>query len=211
MTFSISRFCPFDKPLWYIVSPVSHGSLLTLSCLCLHCVHSSDLWPLCFCLQITSEVHLFSHTKGKRHQQAVRDSSSIQGRELSDEEVVRIAHTYPVRNKHPLILSKNTVLLQHVSCKKTKRHCDCLLWHGHYYCLCIPLYTAMALLLALCQYKWALKCTQLGFSASAEGWHHPLVSRLFLSWSAFPWEGSSLMQGNLSGCNMRLAFQQCSL
>uniref|UniRef100_H3CSI1 S-phase cyclin A-associated protein in the ER n=1 Tax=Tetraodon nigroviridis TaxID=99883 RepID=H3CSI1_TETNG len=36
---------------------------------------------------ITSEVHLFSHTKGKRHQQAVRDSSSIQGRELSDEEV----------------------------------------------------------------------------------------------------------------------------
>ncbi|XP_068170027.1 S phase cyclin A-associated protein in the endoplasmic reticulum isoform X2 [Antennarius striatus] len=36
---------------------------------------------------ITSEVHLFSHTKAKRHQQAVRDSSSIQGRELSDEEV----------------------------------------------------------------------------------------------------------------------------
>ncbi|XP_047675769.1 S phase cyclin A-associated protein in the endoplasmic reticulum isoform X5 [Tachysurus fulvidraco] len=36
---------------------------------------------------ITSEVHLFSHTKGKRHQQAVRESSSIQGRELSDEEV----------------------------------------------------------------------------------------------------------------------------
>lgn len=41
-----------------------------------------------FLLQITSEVHLFSHIKGKRHQQAVRDSSSIQGRELSDEEVV---------------------------------------------------------------------------------------------------------------------------
>ncbi|MEQ2180731.1 hypothetical protein GOODEAATRI_004227 [Goodea atripinnis] len=33
-----------------------------------------------------------SHTKGKRHQQAVRDSSSIQGRELSDEEVVRITN-----------------------------------------------------------------------------------------------------------------------
>lgn len=45
------------------------------------------LHPL-FVLQITSEVHLFSHIKGKRHQQAVRDSSSIQGRELSDEEVV---------------------------------------------------------------------------------------------------------------------------
>eukprot|EP00064_Thunnus_orientalis_P008152 superscaffoldBa00000952_g8175 len=42
---------------------------------------------------ITSEVHLFSHTKGKRHQQAVRDSSSIQGRELSDEEVVAGALT----------------------------------------------------------------------------------------------------------------------
>lgn len=38
-------------------------------------------------------MHLFSHTKGKRHQQAVRDSSSIQGRELSDEEVVRITVT----------------------------------------------------------------------------------------------------------------------
>ncbi|KAG2470308.1 SCAPE protein, partial [Polypterus senegalus] len=37
---------------------------------------------------ITSEVHLFSHIKGKKHQQAVRDSSSIQGRELSDEEVL---------------------------------------------------------------------------------------------------------------------------
>ncbi len=43
-----------------------------------------------FVLQITSEVHLFSHIKGKRHQQAVRDSSSIQGRELSDEEVVSL-------------------------------------------------------------------------------------------------------------------------
>lgn len=40
---------------------------------------------------IISEVHLFSHTKGKRHQQAVRDSSSIQGRELSDEEVEHLS------------------------------------------------------------------------------------------------------------------------
>lgn len=40
------------------------------------------------------------HTKGKRHQQAVRDSSSIQGRELSDEEVVRITHTLPGTNIH---------------------------------------------------------------------------------------------------------------
>uniref|UniRef100_A0A665VMP2 U1-type domain-containing protein n=1 Tax=Echeneis naucrates TaxID=173247 RepID=A0A665VMP2_ECHNA len=43
------------------------------------------------CVVITSEVHLFSHTKGKRHQQAVRDSSSIQGRELSDEEVEHLS------------------------------------------------------------------------------------------------------------------------
>ncbi|XP_039664149.1 S phase cyclin A-associated protein in the endoplasmic reticulum isoform X3 [Perca fluviatilis] len=43
------------------------------------------------CVMITSEVHLFSHTKGKRHQQAVRDSSSIQGRELSDEEVEHLS------------------------------------------------------------------------------------------------------------------------
>uniref|UniRef100_A0A3P8VJE8 S-phase cyclin A-associated protein in the ER n=1 Tax=Cynoglossus semilaevis TaxID=244447 RepID=A0A3P8VJE8_CYNSE len=40
---------------------------------------------------ITSEVHLFSHIKGKKHQQAVRDSSSIQGRELSDEEVEHLS------------------------------------------------------------------------------------------------------------------------
>ncbi|XP_062848071.1 S phase cyclin A-associated protein in the endoplasmic reticulum isoform X5 [Trichomycterus rosablanca] len=40
---------------------------------------------------ITSEVHLLSHTKGKRHQQAVRESSSIQGRELSDEEVEHLS------------------------------------------------------------------------------------------------------------------------
>ncbi|XP_060891336.1 S phase cyclin A-associated protein in the endoplasmic reticulum isoform X4 [Labrus mixtus] len=43
------------------------------------------------CVVITTEVHLFSHTKGKRHQQAVRDSSSIQGRELSDEEVEHLS------------------------------------------------------------------------------------------------------------------------
>ncbi|XP_034735173.1 S phase cyclin A-associated protein in the endoplasmic reticulum isoform X1 [Etheostoma cragini] len=43
------------------------------------------------CVMITSEVHLFSHTKGKKHQQAVRDSSSIQGRELSDEEVEHLS------------------------------------------------------------------------------------------------------------------------
>ncbi|XP_034442831.1 S phase cyclin A-associated protein in the endoplasmic reticulum isoform X5 [Hippoglossus hippoglossus] len=43
------------------------------------------------CIVITSEVHLFSHTKGKTHQQAVRDSSSIQGRELSDEEVEHLS------------------------------------------------------------------------------------------------------------------------
>ncbi|XP_051978575.1 S phase cyclin A-associated protein in the endoplasmic reticulum-like isoform X2 [Xyrauchen texanus] len=40
---------------------------------------------------ITSEVHLYSHIKGKRHQQAVRDSSSIQGRELSDDEVEHLS------------------------------------------------------------------------------------------------------------------------
>lgn len=40
---------------------------------------------------ITTEVHLFSHTKGRRHQQAVRDGSSIQGRELSDEEVEHLS------------------------------------------------------------------------------------------------------------------------
>ncbi|XP_056120954.1 S phase cyclin A-associated protein in the endoplasmic reticulum isoform X4 [Rhinichthys klamathensis goyatoka] len=40
---------------------------------------------------ISSEVHLFSHIKGKGHQQAVRDSSSIQGRELSDEEVEHLS------------------------------------------------------------------------------------------------------------------------
>ncbi|CAL8293784.1 unnamed protein product, partial [Boreogadus saida] len=40
---------------------------------------------------ITSEVHLFSHTKGVGHQQAVRDGSSIQGRELSDEEVEHLS------------------------------------------------------------------------------------------------------------------------
>ncbi|RLV94836.1 hypothetical protein DV515_00012988, partial [Chloebia gouldiae] len=39
-------------------------------------------------VMISSEVYLFSHIKGKKHQQAVRENSSIQGRELSDEEVV---------------------------------------------------------------------------------------------------------------------------
>nr|XP_004660482.2 S phase cyclin A-associated protein in the endoplasmic reticulum isoform X2 [Jaculus jaculus] len=40
---------------------------------------------------ISSEVYLFSHIKGKRHQQAVRENSSIQGRELSDEEVEHLS------------------------------------------------------------------------------------------------------------------------
>uniref|UniRef100_A0A4X2L4H6 S-phase cyclin A associated protein in the ER n=1 Tax=Vombatus ursinus TaxID=29139 RepID=A0A4X2L4H6_VOMUR len=40
---------------------------------------------------ISSEVHLFSHIKGKKHQQAVRENSSIQGRELSDEEVEHLS------------------------------------------------------------------------------------------------------------------------
>lgn len=93
MVFTIDRFCPLDEPLRCIVSHASPGPLWTLCCFCLLSVHCSDLWPLCLCLQITSEVHLFSHTKGKRHQQAVRDSSSIQGRELSDEEVVRASLT----------------------------------------------------------------------------------------------------------------------
>ncbi|XP_006866519.1 PREDICTED: S phase cyclin A-associated protein in the endoplasmic reticulum [Chrysochloris asiatica] len=40
---------------------------------------------------ISSEVYLFSHVKGKKHQQAVRENSSIQGRELSDEEVEHLS------------------------------------------------------------------------------------------------------------------------
>ncbi|XP_074863020.1 S phase cyclin A-associated protein in the endoplasmic reticulum isoform X3 [Carettochelys insculpta] len=40
---------------------------------------------------ISSEVYLFSHIKGRKHQQAVRDNSSIQGRELSDEEVEHLS------------------------------------------------------------------------------------------------------------------------
>ncbi|XP_047719134.1 S phase cyclin A-associated protein in the endoplasmic reticulum isoform X3 [Prionailurus viverrinus] len=40
---------------------------------------------------ISSEVYLFSHIKGKKHQQAVRENSSIQGRELSDEEVEHLS------------------------------------------------------------------------------------------------------------------------
>uniref|UniRef100_A0A8D0HF02 S-phase cyclin A associated protein in the ER n=1 Tax=Sphenodon punctatus TaxID=8508 RepID=A0A8D0HF02_SPHPU len=42
-------------------------------------------------VSISSEVYLFSHIKGKRHQQAVRENSSIQGRELSDEEVEHLS------------------------------------------------------------------------------------------------------------------------
>ncbi|KAM9183507.1 S phase cyclin A-associated protein in the endoplasmic reticulum [Dugong dugon] len=45
---------------------------------------------LCSAL-ISSEVYLFSHIKGKKHQQAVRENSSIQGRELSDEEVEHLS------------------------------------------------------------------------------------------------------------------------
>nr|XP_045251781.1 S phase cyclin A-associated protein in the endoplasmic reticulum isoform X4 [Macaca fascicularis] len=40
---------------------------------------------------ISSEVYLFSHVKGRKHQQAVRENSSIQGRELSDEEVEHLS------------------------------------------------------------------------------------------------------------------------
>lgn len=123
LTFRRGRSCPIEKAcVRCIVSPESHGALLTLSCLCLHCVRSSDLWPLCLCLQITSEVHLFSHTKGKRHQQAVRDSSSIQGRELSDEEVVRITHTHtltPCQEQTPTHPVKEYCCMCHV--KKTKK------------------------------------------------------------------------------------------
>ncbi|XP_062439989.1 S phase cyclin A-associated protein in the endoplasmic reticulum isoform X2 [Rhea pennata] len=42
-------------------------------------------------VMISSEVYLFSHIKGKKHQQAVRENSSIQGRELSDEEVEHLS------------------------------------------------------------------------------------------------------------------------
>ncbi|XP_069480553.1 S phase cyclin A-associated protein in the endoplasmic reticulum isoform X2 [Ambystoma mexicanum] len=45
-------------------------------------------------VMISSEVYLFSHIKGKRHQNAVRDNSSIQGRELSDEEVSCSGHEW---------------------------------------------------------------------------------------------------------------------
>ncbi|KAE8617039.1 hypothetical protein XENTR_v10008963 [Xenopus tropicalis] len=43
------------------------------------------------CVTISSEVYLFSHIKGKKHQLAVRENSSIQGRELSDEEVEHLS------------------------------------------------------------------------------------------------------------------------
>ncbi|XP_029431088.1 S phase cyclin A-associated protein in the endoplasmic reticulum isoform X2 [Rhinatrema bivittatum] len=42
-------------------------------------------------VMISSEVYLFSHIKGRKHQQAVRENSSIQGRELSDEEVEHLS------------------------------------------------------------------------------------------------------------------------
>ncbi|XP_077328566.1 S phase cyclin A-associated protein in the endoplasmic reticulum isoform X2 [Lithobates pipiens] len=42
-------------------------------------------------VMISSEVYLFSHIKGKKHQLAVRENSSIQGRELSDEEVEHLS------------------------------------------------------------------------------------------------------------------------
>lgn len=38
----------------------------------------------------------------------------------------------------------------------------------------------------------------------------PCLQAVFVT-ECSAWEGSSLMQGNLSGCNMRLAFQQSSL
>lgn len=50
--------------------------------------------------QISSEVYLFSHIKGKKHQQAVRENSSIQGRELSDEEVVGFWVCFFLKKKH---------------------------------------------------------------------------------------------------------------
>ncbi|CAN0266276.1 unnamed protein product [Lampetra fluviatilis] len=40
---------------------------------------------------ILSEVYLYSHIRGKRHAQAVREHSSITGRELSDEEVEHLS------------------------------------------------------------------------------------------------------------------------
>ncbi|XP_053320533.1 S phase cyclin A-associated protein in the endoplasmic reticulum isoform X2 [Spea bombifrons] len=40
---------------------------------------------------ISSDVYLFSHIKGRKHQLAVRENSSIQGRELSDEEVEHLS------------------------------------------------------------------------------------------------------------------------
>ncbi|CAH2273177.1 Hypothetical predicted protein [Pelobates cultripes] len=40
---------------------------------------------------ISSDVYLLSHIKGRKHQLAVRENSSIQGRELSDEEVEHLS------------------------------------------------------------------------------------------------------------------------
>ncbi|ETE66636.1 S phase cyclin A-associated protein in the endoplasmic reticulum, partial [Ophiophagus hannah] len=62
---------------------------------------------------ISSEVYLFSHIKGKKHQQAVRENSSIQGRELSDEEVVRA----PVLKK----IHRGHCGRKHGSCRAYKR------------------------------------------------------------------------------------------
>lgn len=96
-----------------------------------------------------------------------------------------VSHT-PCREQtstHPV---KEYSCLCHV---KRQRQSVCLLWRGHYYCLCIPLYTATAPLLALSDYKWGLKCTQLGFSASVVGVTSPpclqavfVMERLSIGW-----------------------------
>lgn len=231
MVFTIDSFCPLDEPLRCIVSQASPGPLWTLCCFCLLCVHCSDLWPLCLCLQITSEVHLLSHTKGKRHQQAVRDSSNIQGRELSDEEVVRASLTLILTLSRSLSLSSSLppspsslLTLTHTSgtniycppycSRRIKTERDTALVFYDMVIIIVPasLYTAAALLQALFNCKWAVTCTLLWFSASAAGWHHPLLTPgCFCHEAPLPQEGSSLMQVNLSGCNMRLPFQRCSL
>lgn len=172
---------PLTSPWGILLHMCPLGPMWTLSFLCLHCVHCSDLWPLCLCWQITSEVHLFSHTKGKRHQQAVRDSSSIQGRELSDEEVVRTPFAPSLsmsitlthnRNKHPLPPCCSW-------CVKRERDTTLVFYDAVIIIVHATLFTTTALLEALFNCKWALKCTQLWFNASAEGWQHPLDSRLF--------------------------------
>lgn len=131
---------PLTSPWGILFHMCPLGPMWTLSFLSVHCVHCSDLWPLCLCWQITSEVHLFSHTKGKRHQQAVRDSSSIQGRELSDEEVVRtpFAPSLSMSITRTQQEQTPTAPLLFMMRKKRKGHYTCLLWHGHYYCSRIP-------------------------------------------------------------------------